>query len=66
MKQKLKTHSGAAKRFKITGTGKVMCKRAGKRHLLTHKSSKRTRTMGTRISLFKGEVASIKLLLPNR
>jgi len=66
MKQKLKTHSGAAKRFKITGTGKVMCKRAGKRHLLTHKSSKRTRTMGTRISLFAGEVASIKLLLPNR
>jgi large subunit ribosomal protein L35 len=65
MKQKLKTHSGASKRFKITGTGKVMCKRAGKRHLLTHKSSKRTRTMGTRISLFKGEVASIKLLLPN-
>ncbi|MBI3359079.1 MAG: 50S ribosomal protein L35 [Nitrospirae bacterium] len=65
MKQKLKTHSGASKRFKITGTGKLMCQHAGKRHLLTHKSSKRTRTMGARISLFKGEVASIKLLLPN-
>jgi large subunit ribosomal protein L35 len=64
MKQKLKTHSGAAKRFKITGTGKVMCKRAGKRHLLSHKPSKRTRTMGNRVELFEGDAPSIKRLLP--
>ena len=37
---KMKTHSGAKKRFKLTGSGKVKCKRAGMRHILTKKSSK--------------------------
>ena len=36
---KIKTHSGAKKRFRITGTGKVMREQAGGRHLLEHKSS---------------------------
>ena len=36
---KLKTKSGAKKRFKLTGTGKVKIKRAGMRHILTKKSS---------------------------
>ena len=35
---KKKTHSGAAKRFKLTGTGKVMRRRANMNHLLEHKS----------------------------
>ena len=39
---KMKTHSGAKKRFKVTGTGKIMRERAGKRHLLEGKSSRRT------------------------
>ncbi|MEK7286719.1 MAG: 50S ribosomal protein L35 [Nitrospirota bacterium] len=64
MKQKLKTHSGAAKRFTITGTGKVMCKRAGKRHLLSHKPSKRMRTMSNKVVLFEGDAPNIKRLLP--
>jgi len=37
---KMKTHSGAKKRFKLTGSGKVKCKRAKMRHILTKKSSK--------------------------
>ena len=37
-KQKLKTHRGAKKRFKITGTGKVMRGAAFKRHILTSKT----------------------------
>ena len=37
---KMKTHSGAKKRFKLTGTGKVKCKPAKMRHILTKKSSK--------------------------
>ena len=37
---KMKTHSGAAKRFKVTGTGKVMRLRANRAHLLEHKSSR--------------------------
>ena len=36
---KMKTHSGAKKRFKLTGTGKVKVKRAGMLHILTKKSS---------------------------
>ena len=34
---KMKTHSGAKKTFRLTGTGKIMHERAGKRHLLEHK-----------------------------
>jgi large subunit ribosomal protein L35 len=40
---KLKTHSGAAKRFKKTGTGKIKRGHAFKRHILTSKASKRKR-----------------------
>ena len=42
---KMKTHSGAKKTFRLTGTGKVMHERAGKRHLLEHKSSRVTRRL---------------------
>lgn len=37
---KLKTHSGAKKRVRITGTGKIMVDKTGKRHLLSQKSKK--------------------------
>ena len=40
---KNKTHSGAKKRFRLTGSGKVMRGQAGKRHLLEHKPSSYTR-----------------------
>jgi large subunit ribosomal protein L35 len=40
---KLKTHRGAAKRFKRTGTGKIMRSSAFKRHLLSSKTTKRKR-----------------------
>jgi len=49
----MKTHSGAKKTFRLTGTGKIMHKRAGKRHLLEHKSSRVTRRLS-------GEVAGNK------
>ena len=42
---KMKTHSGAKKRFRVTGTGKLMHRRAGTNHLLEHKSSRRTRRL---------------------
>ena len=42
---KMKTHSGAKKRFRRTGSGKLMREKAGKRHLLEHKSSKLTRRL---------------------
>lgn len=43
---KLKTHSGAKKRFRITGGGKFKRKQARLRHILSNKSSKRKRLLG--------------------
>ena len=42
---KMKTHSGAKKRFSTTGTGKVRHRKAGKMHLNEHKPSTRTRRL---------------------
>jgi large subunit ribosomal protein L35 len=42
---KMKTHSGAKKRFRVTGSGKLMHRRANRNHLLEHKSSRRTRRL---------------------
>jgi len=42
---KMKTHKGAAKRFSLTGTGKVKRNKAFKSHILTKKSSKRKRNL---------------------
>ncbi len=42
---KNKTHSGASKRFRVTGSGKILREKAGKRHNLEKKSSKVTRRM---------------------
>ena len=64
-KTKLKTHKGAAKRFKITGTGKVLRKQAGVRHLLGTKAPKRKRNLAGDVLVSPGEVKAIKRLLPN-
>ncbi len=42
---KMKTHSGAKKRFKLTGTGKIKRKHAYKSHILTKKDTKRKRNL---------------------
>ena len=42
---KMKTHSGAKKRFKLTGSGKLMHRKAGKMHLNEHKPTTRTRRL---------------------
>ena len=60
---KQKTHSGAKKRFKITGTGKLLFQRAGKRHLLEHKSSRVTRRLSGTEELSPGDGAKMKKLL---
>jgi large subunit ribosomal protein L35 len=60
---KNKTHSGASKRFRITGTGKVLRERAGKRHLLEHKPSSKTRALTGTVEVAKSDVRKIKKLL---
>ncbi|MHB2024925.1 MAG: 50S ribosomal protein L35 [Mycobacteriales bacterium] len=42
---KNKTHSGAQKRFRVTGSGKLMHRRSNRNHLLEHKPSTRTRRL---------------------
>ena len=60
---KVKTHSGAAKRFRLTGTGKVMRERANARHLLEHKSSRRTRRLAGDVVVTPSDAGRIKKLL---
>lgn len=61
---KMKTHRGAAKRFKITGSGKVKRYRANKSHILTKKSAKRKRRLRRpALVATRGEARNIKRLL---
>jgi large subunit ribosomal protein L35 len=60
---KQKSHSGASKRFWITGSGKVMRRRANRNHLLEHKSSRRTRRLDGEVALTKADETRIKRLL---
>ncbi|MDK2791386.1 MAG: large subunit ribosomal protein [Deferribacteres bacterium] len=61
---KVKTHRGAAKRFKVTGSGKVKFKRNGLRHILTSKSAKRKRALRRPDILTGADAANVKKLLP--
>jgi large subunit ribosomal protein L35 len=60
---KMKTHSGAKKRFRVTGTGKLMHRRAGRNHLLEHKSSKRTRRLANEEVMAPADAKKAKKLL---
>ncbi|HDH04403.1 MAG TPA: 50S ribosomal protein L35 [Nitrospirae bacterium] len=62
---KLKTHRGAAKRFKKTGTGKFKRNKAYMSHLLTHKSSKRTKLLRKSGLVDKTNIDSVRKMLPN-
>ncbi|GAA4732762.1 50S ribosomal protein L35 [Isoptericola chiayiensis] len=60
---KNKTHSGAKKRFRVTGKGKVMREQANRRHLFEHKSSKRTRRLAADQEVAPADVKNIKKML---
>ncbi len=60
---KMKTHSGAKKRFKLTGTGKVKARRSHSSHILEKKSPKRKRSMAQPIIVSKHDEPRIKQLL---
>ena len=60
---KMKTHSGAGKRFRITGIGKVMRCRANRNHLLEHKLSRHTRRLGNDVVVSGADTKKIKKLL---
>ncbi len=63
---KMKTHRGAAKRFKTTGTGKLRRLQANKRHILEKKPSTRTRRLTGDVDVAKGDRDRINRMLGNR
>ena len=62
---KMKTHRGAAKRFKRTGTGKISRMKSGKSHILTKKSMKRKRHLRKETLISGSDLKRVKQMLPN-
>ena len=60
---KMKSHSGAAKRYKKTGSGKVVRQKAGLNHILGKKSARRKRRLTGEFELSSGDAARAKRLL---
>ncbi len=61
---KMKTNRGAAKRFKVTGTGKVMRRKAFASHILTKKSTKRKRGLRQAGEVDSTNVKSVRKMIP--
>lgn len=62
--KKLKTHRGAAKRFKKTGNGGFKCKQAYTRHILTKKSTKLKRQLRGTTAVAKVDLPEVQQMLP--
>ena len=62
---KLKTHRGAAKRFKKTATGKFMRSKAFKRHILTSKTRSRKRGLKGTVAVSDSNQAELRRMLPD-
>lgn len=60
---KVKTKSGAKKRFKLTGTGKIKRKHAFKSHILTKKETKQKRSLTKMTLVHKSDEANVKAML---
>lgn len=57
---KSKTRSAVAKRFKVTGTGKILRRKQGKRHILQKKSQKRKRSLGKAALVSDADIKNVK------
>lgn len=60
---KMKTNSSAKKRFKVTGSGKIMRRKAYKRHLLGHKTKKQKNRLAGLTEVYKGDEPRVKRML---
>ena len=61
---KMKSNRGASKRFRTTGTGKIVRARSGKSHLLGGKSAKRMRVLRKSVIIDKTDAKRIRVLAP--
>ena len=62
---KMKSHRGAAKRFRKTGTGKIVRSHANRRHILTKKSKRRKRRLRKQVLVDPSDVKRLKQMLPH-
>ena len=62
---KMKTHRGAAKRFKKTGTGKFVRSKSNKQHILTKKSTRRKRRLRKSALVDPVDARRLKEMLPS-
>ena len=62
---KMKTHRGAAKRFKLTASGKIVRRRSLKQHILTSKTTKRKRRLRQPDLISAADKRKVQSLLPN-
>ncbi|MBT8762839.1 50S ribosomal protein L35 [Desulfohalobiaceae bacterium Ax17] len=62
---KIKTNRSAAKRFSLTGSGKVRRRRQNLRHILTKKNAKRKRRLGQPALVDSANIKQVKKLMPN-
>jgi large subunit ribosomal protein L35 len=60
---KMKTHRGAAKRFKVTGSGRILRRKAFRAHMLETKPSTRTRRLARRAEVTGGDRAQVRRLI---
>jgi large subunit ribosomal protein L35 len=60
---KNKVHSGSSKRFRVTGSGKIMRRRANRNHLLEHKPTSRTRRLDNEQVLTPADTKRVRKLL---
>ncbi|MDO9555807.1 MAG: 50S ribosomal protein L35 [Atribacterota bacterium] len=61
---KMKTHKSSAKRFKVSGSGKIIRSKAYKSHILTKKTAKRKRNLRKDTTVSSAEVKKVRVLLP--
>lgn len=61
---KMKTHRASAKRFRVTGSGKVVRRKAFRKHLLVHKSGSRVRRISGKAVVSETDMSRLDLALP--
>ena len=61
---KAKTRKAVAKRFKVTGSGKILRRKQGKRHILQKKNRKRERNLGKAALVSEADIKNVKENLP--
>ena len=62
---KMKTHRGAAKRFRMTASGKIVRSKSLKQHILTSKTTKRKRSLRQPALISAADTRKVQRLLPN-